>query len=128
MRAALSVTAAIGVAAGGLAVWRSGGLAGANVAVSAPAAPQSAVTSRADAPRAVNNLGLSNSEAKDVQCFPTDYWGYHGSFYGRWGTESWQAMQRNLQANWGSSTVAASTMTRGTGRPVRANLPRTRCS
>ncbi|GGV84408.1 MULTISPECIES: peptidoglycan-binding domain-containing protein [Streptomyces] len=47
----------------------------------------------------VNNLGLTTSQAKQVQFYLRYYLGYYsGAIDGRLGTESWKGMQRMLRA------------------------------
>ncbi|MGC9541701.1 peptidoglycan-binding domain-containing protein [Streptomyces sp. UG1] len=89
-RTVVSLTAVIGLAAGSLAT------AGASFAAqdTKPAA-SSEVTILA-----VNNLGLTNAEAKKVQRVLKQHWGYRGSIDGLLGTNSWKAMQKWL-TNWG---------------------------
>ncbi|MFE0258040.1 peptidoglycan-binding protein [Streptomyces sp. NPDC059010] len=90
-RTLVSVSAVVGLAAGGLAT------AGTSFAA-AQAKP--AVSSEVSV-LAVNNLGLSTTEARYVQCWLQDYWGYTGALDGQLGTNSWKAMQRNLKQHWG---------------------------
>ncbi|MFH8469115.1 peptidoglycan-binding protein [Streptomyces sp. NPDC017991] len=93
-RTLVSVTAALGIAAGGLAT------AGAGFAASAPTVKSAAISQEA-APLAVVNLGLNTTEAGYVQCWLKDFWSYTGAIDGQLGTNSWKAMQRNLKAHWG---------------------------
>jgi lysozyme family protein len=50
---------------------------------------------------AVNNLGLTVAEAKKVQEWLKQYWGYTGAIDGQLGTNSWKAFQRCLKQYWG---------------------------
>ncbi|MEV4970264.1 hypothetical protein [Streptomyces scopuliridis] len=50
---------------------------------------------------AVNNLGLSTTKARYVQCRLQDHYDYNGALDGRLGSGSWKAMQRDLKAHWG---------------------------
>ncbi|XVS61787.1 peptidoglycan-binding domain-containing protein [Actinosynnema sp. CA-299493] len=85
------------VVAGGLTA------AGAPAAGSAhaPATTEHAVAADNVIPLAVVNLGLSTTQAKYVQCWLQDYWGYTGGIDGELGTNSWKAFQRNLRTHWG---------------------------
>ncbi|MBV2357744.1 peptidoglycan-binding protein [Streptomyces sp. J2-1] len=89
-RTLVSTAAVIGLAAGGLAT------AGTSVAAPTPhtkVQPASVL--------ATNNLGLSTTQAKYVQCFMRDApASYTGSIDGQLGTNSWKAMQRHLKAYW----------------------------
>ncbi|ALM39405.1 MULTISPECIES: peptidoglycan-binding domain-containing protein [Streptomyces] len=87
-RTLVSVTTAVGIAAGTLGV--------AGTAAAAPA-EQPAVSAAAVAPRAVNNLGLSSAQAKKVQRDIKANWGYKGAIDGLLGTESWKGIQRPLK-------------------------------
>lgn len=73
----------------------------ASFAASAPAAQPLAVSSTVVAPQAVVNLGLSNRQAKNVQCWLRNHWGYTGQIDGLLGTNSWKAEQRGLRTYWG---------------------------
>lgn len=106
-RALVSTTAVIGLAAGGLAT------AGTGFAASGPATKAQSATILA-----TNNLGLSATQAKYVQCFLRDApASYTGGIDGQLGTNSWKAMQRHLRAYWnyndsidgdpGSNTIKA---------------------
>ncbi|CAL9547960.1 peptidoglycan-binding domain-containing protein [Streptomyces sp. enrichment culture] len=89
----VSLATAVGIAAGGLAT--------AGTAMAAPTSiPQQAASAEAVAPLAVNNLGLSIAEAKRIQQYGDDRWGYTGPIDGLLGTESWKALQRWLKASW----------------------------
>ncbi|GAA2277966.1 hypothetical protein GCM10010145_58760 [Streptomyces ruber] len=86
-RTLVSATAVIGIAAGSLA--------GASAGFAAPrpaAAP--AVSSQDPTVLAVNNLGLSVSQAKRWQCFLRSYDFNPGTIDGQLGTNSWKAAQR----------------------------------
>ncbi|MFE2011333.1 peptidoglycan-binding protein [Streptomyces sp. NPDC059491] len=91
-RVVVSTAAAIGIAAGTLALATPGMAA-------TPAAPRAAAVSAS----AVNNLGLTQNQAKGVQCF------LDGSIYGNFvidgylGTESWKGIQRWLNNEWGQN-------------------------
>ncbi|MEU9877489.1 peptidoglycan-binding domain-containing protein [Streptomyces phaeochromogenes] len=94
-RTIVSVTAAVGIAAGGLAG------SGAAFADSAPAV-KPAVSAQDVTILATNNLGLSSQQAKNMQCFlriaPASY---TGAIDGLLGTNSWKAYQRWLKEYWG---------------------------
>ncbi|MGW0656612.1 peptidoglycan-binding domain-containing protein [Streptomyces umbrinus] len=94
-RTIVSVTAVVGIAAGGLAG------SGAAFADSAPAA-KPAVSAQDVTILATNNLGLSTQQAKNMQCFlrnaPASY---TGAIDGLLGTNSWKAYQRWLKEYWG---------------------------
>ncbi|MET9566262.1 MULTISPECIES: peptidoglycan-binding domain-containing protein [Streptomyces] len=85
-KALVSATAAVGIAAGGLAT--------AGTAMAAPApAQQQAVTGEIGT-LAVNNLGLTTTQAKRWQCYLRD-WNFNpGTIDGQLGTNSWKAAQR----------------------------------
>ncbi len=89
----VSVTTAVGIAAGGLAV--------AGTAAAAPAPAGKTSVSADVTPFAVVNLGLSTTQARNVQCFLKNSWGYTGALDGQLGTNSWKAMQRRLAWNQG---------------------------
>ncbi|MFH8724631.1 peptidoglycan-binding protein [Streptomyces termitum] len=91
-RVVAGTAAMIGIAAGSFAL-------AAPATAAAPAAPRTAVV----AVTAVNNLGLTQNQAKGVQCF------LDGSIYGNFvidgylGTESWKGIQRWLNNEWGQN-------------------------
>ncbi|MFG2175508.1 peptidoglycan-binding protein [Streptomyces niveus] len=85
-KALASVTAAVGIAVGGLAT------AGTAMAVPAPAQQQT--TSAEVAPLAVVNLGLNTAQAKDWQCWLRALGYEPGVIDGQLGTNSWKAAQR----------------------------------
>lgn len=86
----VSVTSAVGIAAGGLA--------GAGTVSAAPApAEKAAVSAQSVAPYAVVNLGLSTTDAKRLQGKFLRHYGYTGALDGLLGTASWKAMQRLLK-------------------------------
>jgi lysozyme family protein len=92
-RTLVTVTAAVGIAVGGMTG------AGTGFAES-PAAPDSVSTQDVTI-LAVNNLGLSSQQAKNVQCFlRTPPASYTGAIDGLLGTNSWKAMQRWLATYW----------------------------
>ncbi|GGX85939.1 peptidoglycan-binding domain-containing protein [Streptomyces minutiscleroticus] len=97
-RAVIGLVATAGIAAGGLAAASPG------YAATAPA-PQPAVNAqpaaRPAAVLATENFGLTSAEAKNVQRFLADYWGYTGAIDGQLGTNSWKAFQRCLAQYWG---------------------------
>ncbi|MEU6242979.1 peptidoglycan-binding domain-containing protein [Streptomyces sp. NPDC047024] len=95
-----AVTRAL-VTAAALAGLAAGGLAEAGSALAAPAAPAATtVNSQQAAARAVNNLGLTAAEAKDVQRWlKRGGWGYQGAIDGQLGPASWKALQRFLRYN-----------------------------
>lgn len=86
-----------------IAAIGAGGLVTAGSATAAPAADRQTVTAAADVnPLAVNNLGLNNQQARNVQCFlKNGNWGYSGAIDGLMGTGTWQAMQRRLANGFG---------------------------
>ncbi len=90
-RTLVSVSAVLGLAAGSLAT------AGASFAASDT---KPAVSSEVSV-LAVNNLGLTAAEAKKVQGWLKQYWGYTGAIDGQLGTNSWKAFQRCLKQYWG---------------------------
>lgn len=91
-RVVAGTTAVIGITAGSFALATPG-----------MAATSSAPRPAAVAVTAVNNLGLTQNQAKGVQCF------LDGSIYGNFvidgylGTESWKGIQRWLNNEWGQS-------------------------
>lgn len=90
----MSVTAVVGITAGGLAT------ASASVAASQPAS-KPAVSAQTASILATQNFGLSSQQAKNVQCFMRDApASYTGAIDGLLGTNSWKAMQRHLKAYW----------------------------
>lgn len=92
-RTIVSLTAVAGIAAGTLAA------AGTSYAAPAPTA-RTAASAQASI-LATNNLGLSTTQAKYVQCFLRDApASYTGGIDGQLGTNSWKAMQRHLRAYW----------------------------
>ncbi|GAA4066170.1 peptidoglycan-binding protein [Streptomyces shaanxiensis] len=90
-RTLVSVSAVVGLAAGSLAT--------AGTAFAAQDA-KPAVSSEVSV-LAVNNLGLTAAEAKKVQDWLKQYWGYTGAIDGQLGTNSWKAFQRCLKQYWG---------------------------
>jgi peptidoglycan hydrolase-like protein with peptidoglycan-binding domain len=79
-----------------------GSLAAAGTGFAAPTQDTKAVASaEAAAPLAVNNLGLDAEEAKNVQRWLQQHWGYGGAIDGQLGTNSWKAFQRYLAAHYG---------------------------
>ncbi|ELP61652.1 peptidoglycan-binding domain-containing protein [Streptomyces turgidiscabies] len=93
VRALVTTSAVVGIAAGGLA--------GATASVAAPQqATKPAVSSPHAAILAVNNLGLDTARARNWQsCL--NAWGFNaGAEDGQLGTNSWKAAQRMLNA-WG---------------------------
>ncbi|MGW2250751.1 peptidoglycan-binding domain-containing protein [Kitasatospora sp. NPDC001660] len=80
-----------------------GTLAGASAATAAPA--QQVVT-RTVTIQAVNNLGLSTTEAKSVQCYVRSAGYDPGAIDGQLGSASWSAWQRFLNdRNFNAGTV-----------------------
>lgn len=106
-RVLIIATAFVGIAAGSLAS------AGASFAAVTPAQPAvsgpSAVT-----PRAEVNLGLSTTQAKAVQRWLHEWWGYNDGIDGSLGPQSWMAMQRFLKANYGYTGGIDGTVGSGT--------------
>ncbi|MFJ4467287.1 peptidoglycan-binding domain-containing protein [Streptomyces sp. NPDC089424] len=74
-------------------------MATASGAEAAPAAQRTADV-RAVAPLAVNNLGLTVTQAKKWQCYLRDWHYSPGVIDGQLGTDSWKAAQRAFNA-WG---------------------------
>ncbi|WP_217210712.1 peptidoglycan-binding protein [Streptomyces sp. AC550_RSS872] len=97
-KALVSVTTAVGIAAGGLAT------AGTAMAAT-PTAPRSAVAASPAAVAAYNNLGLTKYQAYGVQCFLDDSPFVDLEVDGYLGKESWKAMQNFLNNNWDQSLV-----------------------
>ncbi|MEE1928726.1 peptidoglycan-binding domain-containing protein [Streptomyces sp. TRM 70351] len=91
-RALVSVTTAVGIAAGSLAA------AGTSFAAAPETTP--VASTKAFAPLAVVNLGLTTQEASMLQYKHLRHWGYTGALDGQLGTNSWKAMQRQLR-HWG---------------------------
>ncbi|GAB2894863.1 hypothetical protein GCM10027074_73310 [Streptomyces deserti] len=93
-RTLVSVTAAVGIAAGGLA--------GTSAAFADTAPAQQHKVSSELTVLAVNNLGLNNQQAKNVQCFlkRDDTARYRDAIDGLLGTNSWKAFQRFLAKYW----------------------------
>jgi lysozyme family protein len=89
-RTLISVTTVVGIAAGSLAG------ASASFAASASAS-KPAASSVAAVPFVVNNLGLSNARAQNVQTYLQTNWSYTGQIDGQLGTDSWKAFQRHLR-------------------------------
>lgn len=84
-------------------------LMGAGAATAAPAAPTSLAVTETVSPATANaarqaaydNLGLSTTQARYVQCWLMDSGaGYPGPLDGLLGTESWKAFQRYLAQDW----------------------------
>lgn len=91
VRAFASIAALLGITAGTLAV--------SGTAVAATPERHRNVISGPVAVAEVNNLGLSTSQAKQVQFYLRYYIGYYsGAIDGLLGTESWKAMQQMLRA------------------------------
>ncbi|WLW58229.1 peptidoglycan-binding domain-containing protein [Streptomyces sp. YU58] len=84
----VSVTAAVGIAAGGLAT--------AGTAMAAPVSTQQQAASADVAPLAVVNLGLTTARAKHWQCYLRNVDAKYdpGTIDGQLGTNSWKAAQR----------------------------------
>ncbi|MFI8193063.1 peptidoglycan-binding domain-containing protein [Streptomyces sp. NPDC085946] len=90
-RTVVSVTAAVGIAAGTLA--------GAGTAFADSARTTTPAVSTQDVSvLAVENLGLNTTQAKGVQRWLAANWGYTGAIDGQLGTNSWKAFQRHLKA------------------------------
>ena len=92
-RTLVSLAAAVGIAAGGLAT------AGTGQAASAPASHP--VAGLQAGVLATHNFGLSSAQAKNVQRWLATYWSYTDSIDGQLGTNSWKAFQRCLKEYWG---------------------------
>jgi peptidoglycan hydrolase-like protein with peptidoglycan-binding domain len=86
-RTLVSVTAAIGIGAGGLA--------GASASIASPQpAATAAVNAEVVSTLAVNNLGLSAGQAKNWQCYLKSRKFNPGAIDGQLGTNSWTAAQK----------------------------------
>ncbi|MFH8453737.1 peptidoglycan-binding protein [Streptomyces fungicidicus] len=83
-KALVAATAAVGIAAGGLAT--------AGTAAAAPAPVQQSAGAEAGT-LAVVNLGLSTNQAKRWQCWLRDLGYKPGTIDGQLGTQSWKAAQ-----------------------------------
>ncbi|MGP4014100.1 peptidoglycan-binding domain-containing protein [Streptomyces sp. 4N124] len=93
-RALVSITAVAGILAGSLA-----GASASFAATETDSKP--AASAKAVSPLAVNNLGLSTTQARYVQCWLMESGaGYPGPLDGLLGTESWKAFQRYLMQDW----------------------------
>ncbi|MEV2192690.1 peptidoglycan-binding domain-containing protein [Streptomyces phaeochromogenes] len=116
-RTLVSVTTAVGIA--------TGSLAAAGTTVAAPVQDTKAVAGVEDvAPLAVNNLGLSSAEAKNVQDWLKKYWGYAGAIDGLLGTNSWKAYQRCLKEYYGYSGAIDGVVGSGTVSALQRMLKR----
>ncbi|MFF5895251.1 peptidoglycan-binding protein [Streptomyces argenteolus] len=92
-RTLVSLTTVAGIAAGSLV--------GAGAGFAAPAQSTPAVASAEAGVLATVNLGLSTTQAANVQRALAARWLYSGGIDGQLGPESWKAMQRFLKANHG---------------------------
>lgn len=93
-RTIAGLAAVVGLAAGSLAT--------AGTSFAAPAeAPRTATSVQAAAAATYWNFGLSTAEAKNVQTFLAEYWGYTDGIDGQLGPNSWKAFQRCLKTYWG---------------------------
>ncbi|MFJ6360827.1 peptidoglycan-binding protein [Streptomyces globisporus] len=73
-------------------------VAGAGTSFAAsPQAAETAASTQDVSVAAVNNLGLSRAQAKNVQRALKARWGYNDAVDGQLGTNSWKAMQRFLK-------------------------------
>ncbi|MFF2998791.1 peptidoglycan-binding protein [Streptomyces sp. NPDC057950] len=96
---ALGKTLAGLVAIAGLA---AGSVVTAGVSYAAPVnTPRTTAAAQPAIAAATQNFGLTTAEAKNVQRFLAEYWGYTDSIDGQLGTNSWKAMQRFLSGIWG---------------------------
>ncbi|MEU8794435.1 peptidoglycan-binding domain-containing protein [Streptomyces sp. NPDC048643] len=96
---ALGKTLAGLVAIAGLA---TGSVATAGVSYAAPVGTsRNAAVAQPAVASTTQNFGLTTAEAKNVQRFLAQYWGYSDSIDGQMGTNSWKAMQRFLSGIWG---------------------------
>jgi peptidoglycan hydrolase-like protein with peptidoglycan-binding domain len=111
----VSVAATIGIALGTLAG------AGASLAAPGPTS-ELAATSVTVAPLAVNNLGLSTAQAKNVQRWLAQYWGYTDSIDGSLGPNSWKAFQRCLKEYWGYTAAIDGLVGSGTVKALQRLL------
>ncbi|MBV1940572.1 peptidoglycan-binding protein [Streptomyces sp. BV286] len=84
-KALVGVTAAVGIAAGGLATT--------GTAVAAPAPTQQQAVTGEVGPLAVVNLGLNTAQARDWQCWLRALGYKPGTIDGQLGTNSWKAAQ-----------------------------------
>ncbi|CAM5743241.1 hypothetical protein SHIRM173S_09441 [Streptomyces hirsutus] len=119
-KALVSVTTAVGIAAGGLAT--------AGTSFAAPTQDTKAVASaEAVAPLAVVNLGLNATQAKGVQRWLRAHWSYTDSIDGELGPNSWKAFQRMLKAHHGYTELGQRQDAVGlVVRPVAASQQRVR--
>ncbi|EFE79165.1 predicted protein [Streptomyces filamentosus NRRL 15998] len=78
-----------------------GSLAGTGSAIAAPApTPNPTASPGAPTVLAVQNFGLSKTEAMKAQQFIKAYWDYNDSIDGKLGTKSWMAFQRLFKTHW----------------------------
>lgn len=92
VRTLVGITAVAGLAAGSLAT--------AGTSFAAPVS-QPAVSVQAATLASYENFGLTTAEAKNVQNFLAEYWGYTDGIDGQLGPNSWKAFQRCLKTYWG---------------------------
>ncbi|MEU1372399.1 peptidoglycan-binding domain-containing protein [Streptomyces triculaminicus] len=92
-RTLVSVATAAGIAAGTLATAGTGFAA--NATAVKPTGSTESVAPWAD------NLGLSTGQAKKVQQWLKENWGYNGPIDGQLRHTSWSAIQRFLEKHWG---------------------------
>jgi peptidoglycan hydrolase-like protein with peptidoglycan-binding domain len=76
-----------------------GAVASTGTAVAASGSAPQTAHARTFSVSSVVNLGLTTSQAKDVQDWLKAYYGYTGAIDGQLGTGSWKALQRWLR-NW----------------------------
>jgi lysozyme family protein len=93
-RMLFTATAIIGIAAGSVAG------AGASFAATVTPAKPAVDGQGAVIPDAVVNLGLNSTQAKAVQIWLREFWGYSDAIDGQLGPHSWMAMQRFLRTYW----------------------------
>ncbi|CAL9461639.1 peptidoglycan-binding protein [Streptomyces sp. enrichment culture] len=118
-RTLVSVTTAVGIAAGGVAV------AGTSHAATNPDTQQASVASigtEAYAPLAVVNLGLTNFEAQLIQGKFLRGWGYTGPIDGQLGPDSWKAFQRRLSNGYGYNGAIDGIVGSGTVKALQRYL------
>ncbi|GAQ59336.1 peptidoglycan-binding domain-containing protein [Streptomyces acidiscabies] len=115
-KALVSAAAVVGLAAGGLAT--------AAPSFAAPAAQERVVGAEAASTHAVVNFGLSRAQAKNVQRWLAEFWGYDDAVDGLLGAKSWKAYQRCLQ-NWGYTGPIDGIVGDGTIRALQTQLQST---
>ncbi|PCG86892.1 hypothetical protein CIB93_06715 [Streptomyces sp. WZ.A104] len=113
-RTLVSLTAAVGIAAGSLA--------GAGTAFAAPVQKAPSAASADVGALAVVNLGLSKTQAQNVQRALKARWGYGDSIDGQLGPNSWKAMQRFLKKKHGYTSGIDGIVGEGTVKALQRFL------